>query len=170
MALKRKFSDEFDDTNPIVRHMRNTYSRVTRLTLDTQNGKQQKLIPFPHSSDLDSDVAMSDASMSDLEPLTIPAHHFHTRLASDVSYASSSASDSPRNSRKYPPYVQRVAMSCFNVCVICSAFYPVFELYPTESDSYMGIASHGLPDPTLYAPQKSVGLMQPKGNTFTHHG
>ncbi|PIL33981.1 hypothetical protein GSI_03689 [Ganoderma sinense ZZ0214-1] len=126
MALKRKFSDEFDDAAPI-------------------NGKQQKLIPFPNaSSDLDSDVAMSDASISDLEPLTIPAHHFHTRLPSDVSYASSSTSDSPRNS--------------------------LFDLYPSDCDSYMGISAHGFPDPTPYTSQKSVGLMQPRGNNFTHHG
>ena len=170
MALKRKFSDEFDDVAPIVRHMHIAYSHVTRLTLDVQNGKQQKLIPFPNSSELDSDVAMSDASISDLEPLTIPAHHFHTRLPSDVSYASSSTSDSPHSSRKYPTYVQRVLTSCFNLCMVCSAFYPVFDLYPTDSDSYMVVSAHGLPDPTLYASQKSVGLMQPKGNNFTHHG
>ena len=114
MALKRKFSDEFDDAAPIVRHIHTAYSRVTRLTLYAQNGKQQKLIPFPNSSDLDSDVAMSDASISDLEPLTIPSHHFHTRLPSDVSYASSSTSDSPRNSREYPFLVQRVTTSCFD--------------------------------------------------------
>ncbi|EJF58248.1 hypothetical protein DICSQDRAFT_67478 [Dichomitus squalens LYAD-421 SS1] len=130
MAVKRKFSDEFDD---VVR----------------TNGKQQKLIPFPNSStELDSDVAMSDASMSDLEPLSIPAHHFHTRLPSDASSASSSTSHSPQN----------------------SPFYPVFDLYPSDTDSYMGIAAHGFPDPTLQAPQKPVGLIQPKGNGFTHHG
>ncbi|TBU30274.1 hypothetical protein BD311DRAFT_777002 [Dichomitus squalens] len=130
MAVKRKFSDEFDD---VVR----------------TNGKQQKLIPFPNSStELDSDVAMSDASMSDLEPLSIPAHHFHTRLPSDASSASSSASHSPQN----------------------SPFYPVFDLYPSDTDSYMGIAAHGFPDPTLQTPQKPVGLIQPKGNGFTHHG
>ena len=170
MAFKRKFSDEFDDVAPIVRHMHTAYSRVTRLTLETQNGKQQKLIPFPNSSELDSDVAMSDASISDLEPLTIPAHHFHTRLPSDASYASSSTSESPRNSRKYPTSVKRASMSSFDLCIVCSAFYPVFDLYPSDSDSYMGISAHGLPDPTFYAPQKSVGLMQPKANNFTHHG
>ncbi|KAI0744996.1 hypothetical protein C8Q76DRAFT_702076 [Earliella scabrosa] len=125
MALKRKFSAEFDDVAPT-------------------NGKQQKLIPFPTNSDLDSDVAMSDASMSDLEPLTIPTHPFHIRLPSDASYASSATSDSPRNS--------------------------LFDLYPSDADSYMGISAHGLPDPSVSASPKPVGLIQPKGNGFTHHG
>ncbi|RPD78505.1 hypothetical protein L226DRAFT_598099 [Lentinus tigrinus ALCF2SS1-7] len=125
MALKRKFSAEFDDVAPT-------------------NGKQAKLVPFPNSSHLDSDVAMSDASMSDLEPLSIPAHPFHIRLPSNASYASSASSDSPRNS--------------------------LFDLYPTESDSYMSVSAHGFPDSTVNASQKSVGLIQPKGNGFTHHG
>ncbi|KAI0779993.1 hypothetical protein C8Q74DRAFT_732331 [Fomes fomentarius] len=126
MALKRKFSTEFDDVAPT-------------------NGKQQKLIPFPNS-DLDSDVAMSDAS--DLEPLSIPSHPFHIRLPSDASYASSTCSDSPRN----------------------SPFYPAFDLYPPEADSYMSVSAHGFPDATINVPQKPVGLIQPKGNGFTHHG
>lgn len=50
------------------------------------------------------------------------------------------------------------------------AFYPVFDLYPNETDSYMSISAHGFPDPTLNASQKAVGLIQPKGNGFTHHG
>ncbi|OJT05081.1 hypothetical protein TRAPUB_4146 [Trametes pubescens] len=126
MAFKRKFDAEFDDAAPT-------------------NVKQMKLVPFPHSSDLDSDVAMSDASMSDLEPLSIPAHvyPFHTRLPSNASYASSSASDSPRDS--------------------------LFDLYPTEPDSYMAVSSHGFPDPSPTS-EKPIGLIQPKGNGFTHHG
>ncbi|KAI0633853.1 hypothetical protein C8Q77DRAFT_1057037 [Trametes polyzona] len=128
MALKRKFDAEFDDATPT-------------------NWKQAKLVPFP-SSDLDSDVAMSEASMSDLEPLCIPTHSFHTRLPSNASYASSSASESPRN----------------------SPLYPVFDLYPNEPESYMAVASHGFPDPSLTTPEKPVGLIQPKGNGFIHHG
>ncbi|TFK82343.1 hypothetical protein K466DRAFT_500486 [Polyporus arcularius HHB13444] len=125
MALKRKLSAEFDD-------------------VPRANGKQAKLVPFPNSSDLDSDVAMSDASMSDLEPLAIPAHPYHIRLPSNASYASSASSDSPRNS--------------------------LFDLYPVEADSYMSISAHGFPDASVNAPQKAVGLIQPKGNGFTHHG
>ncbi|KAI0743329.1 hypothetical protein C8Q80DRAFT_1220371 [Daedaleopsis nitida] len=125
MAIKRKFDDEFDDAAPT-------------------NGKQAKLIPFPNSTDLDSDVAMSDASMSDLEPLAIPTHPFHVRLPSDASYASSATSDSPRNSP--------------------------FDLYPTDTDSYMSVSSHGYPDASLNPSSKSVGLIQPRGNGFTHHG
>ncbi len=100
MALKRKLSAEFDDVPRTVSHIACAYTRVTRLTSALQNGKQAKLVPFPNSSDLDSDVAMSDASMSDLEPLAIPAHPYHIRLPSNASYASSASSDSPRNSRK----------------------------------------------------------------------
>ncbi|CDO71962.1 hypothetical protein BN946_scf184940.g109 [Trametes cinnabarina] len=125
MALKRKFDAELDEATPV------------------QNGKQRKLVPFPQSH-IDSDVAMSDASMSDLEPLCIPIHPFHTRLPSNASYASSATSDSPRNS--------------------------LFDLYPTEPDSYMAVSSHGFPDPSLNALEKSVGLIQPRGNNFTHHG
>ncbi|KAH9851420.1 hypothetical protein C2E23DRAFT_860603 [Lenzites betulinus] len=124
MALKRKFDAEFDDAAPA-------------------NRKQSKLVPFPQT-ELDSDVAMSDASMSDLETLYIPTHPYHTRLPSNASYASSSASESPRNSP--------------------------FDLYPTEPDSYMAVASHGFPDPSAAAPERSVGLLQPKGNGFVHHG
>lgn len=100
MAVKRKFSADFDDVAPTVSHSTLACSRVTRLTSALQNGKQAKLVPFPNSSDLDSDVAMSDASMPDLEPLAIPAHPYHIRLPSNASYASSASSDSPRNSRK----------------------------------------------------------------------
>ncbi|KAI0768836.1 hypothetical protein BD413DRAFT_493769 [Trametes elegans] len=127
MAVKRKFDSEFDDAAPI-------------------NGKQPKLVPFPHSH-VDTDVAMSDA-MHDLEPLLIPAHPFHTRLPSNASYASSSASDSPRN----------------------SPLYPVFDLYPNEPDSYMAIASHGFPDASSNTSEKPVGLIQPRSKHFTHHG
>ncbi|KAI0373535.1 hypothetical protein BV20DRAFT_1100621 [Pilatotrama ljubarskyi] len=123
MAVKRKFDAEFDDAAPT-------------------NAKQSKLVAFP--SDLDTDVAMSDASMSDLAPLFIPTHPFHTRLPSNASYASSSTSDSPRNS--------------------------LFDLYPNEPDSYMAVASHGFPDPSLNTLEKPVGLLQPKRNGFTHHG
>ncbi|KAL7281065.1 hypothetical protein ACG7TL_004367 [Trametes sanguinea] len=125
MAMKRKFDAELDEATPM------------------QNGKQRKLVPFPQS-EVDSDVAMSDASMSDLEPLCIPTHPFHTRLPSNASYASSATSDSPRNS--------------------------LFDLYPTEPDSYMAVTSHGFPDPSLNVSEKSVGLIQPRGNNFTHHG
>ncbi|KAI0666657.1 hypothetical protein C8Q78DRAFT_1072312 [Trametes maxima] len=125
MAVKRKFDAEYDDAAPM-------------------NGKQPKLVPFPHSHDLDSDVAMSDGSMSDLDPICIPAHSFHSRLSSTTSYASSATSDSPRNSP--------------------------FELYPNEPESYMAVSSHGFPDPSLNTSEKPVGLIQPKGNGFTHHG
>ncbi|KAH9894774.1 hypothetical protein C8Q73DRAFT_789971 [Cubamyces lactineus] len=128
MAVKRKFDAEFEDATPT-------------------HGKQRRLVPFPQT-EVDTDVAMSDASISDLEPLAIPTHPFHTRLPSNASYASSATSDSPRN----------------------SPLYPVFDLYPTEPDSYMAVTSHGFPDPSLNAPEKPVGLIQPRGNSFTHHG
>ncbi|KAH9940406.1 uncharacterized protein BXZ73DRAFT_98842 [Epithele typhae] len=128
MGLKRKFSLEFDDVAPT-------------------NGKQAKLLPFP-TMDLDSDVAMSDGSLSDLDALLIPTFPAHTRHQSDVSYASSATSDSPRH----------------------SPFYPALEIYPGDQDSEMGIAAHGHPDPSPNAPQKPIGLIQPSGNGFSHHG
>lgn len=112
MALKRKFDAEFDDAAPTVSSYRiqSRHARQTDAPVCSQNGKQAKLVPFPHSSDLDSDVAMSDASMSDLEPLSIPSHPFHVRLPSNASYASSSASESPRNSRKSRSALPHVRM------------------------------------------------------------
>ena len=45
------------------------------------------------------------------------------------------------------------------------AFYPDFILYPsTEQD-----IANNFNSPATNSP-KSVGLMQPKGNPFTHHG
>ncbi|OBZ66983.1 hypothetical protein A0H81_12996 [Grifola frondosa] len=130
MAVKRKFDAELEDASA-----------------PSQNAKQAKLIPFP-TSHLDTDVAMLDASISDLEPLTIPMQSYHNRFPSDASYSSSSASDSPRD----------------------SPIYPTFDLYPHDDDSYMGITSHGLPDPTANVPVRPVGLLQPKGPFFAHHG
>ena len=117
--------------------------------------------------DLDSDVAMSDAS--DLEPLLIPTYSFHTRLPSNASYASSATSGSPTHSREWPGLV--LTFSTYSIAYTpLPAYYPSFDLYPTDCDSDMGIAAHGLPDPTYNAPQKSIGLMQPKNNEFSHHG
>ena len=116
MAVKRKFSDEFDDVAPTVRSC--THIVSSRVSLAMQNGKQQKLIPFPNSTELDSDVAMSDASMSDLEPLAIPAHQFHTRLDSDASYASSLTSDSPRDSREYYDCRDALLLRDLNIMIL----------------------------------------------------
>ncbi|OCH86366.1 hypothetical protein OBBRIDRAFT_243259 [Obba rivulosa] len=44
-----------------------------------------------------------------------------------------------------------------------SPSYPTFNLYPHDQD-YMDFA------PTNASEDKSVGLLQPRGPTFTHHG
>ncbi|KZT72158.1 hypothetical protein DAEQUDRAFT_763271 [Daedalea quercina L-15889] len=123
MALKRKM--DFDD-------------EVAEVPM---RAKQQKLVPFPNSQP-DNDVAMTDASVYQLEPLFIPIQPFHIRLPSDASYSSSTAGDSPR----------------------VSPAYPYFDLYPAED--------HGFPAFDYPVPEaaKSVGLLQPKNPSFAHHG
>ncbi|GBE81059.1 hypothetical protein SCP_0307830 [Sparassis crispa] len=105
--------------------------------------KQPRLIPFPNT-EMDTDVVMSDGSISDLEPLYLPVH---SRLPSNASCSSlSSASDSPQD----------------------SPIYPAFDLYPHDAYSYMDANFH------VHSPsnvmQKSVGLLQPKNAALTHHG
>ncbi|KAF8908821.1 hypothetical protein CPB85DRAFT_1222408, partial [Mucidula mucida] len=56
--------------------------------------KQVKLVPFPNSDDLDTDVAMTDA-----EPLLYSSHHI--RASSNVSSASS---DDSEDSPCYPSF------------------------------------------------------------------
>jgi len=110
------------------------------------NMKQPKLVAFPNT-ELDTDVAMSDASVYQLEPLFIPMQPFHTRLPSNASYSSSTASDSPRDS---------------------PAMYPTFDLYPNDDPGYVG-SQNPFDVPTGDA-ARSVGLLQPKNGSFTHHG
>ncbi|PCH43894.1 hypothetical protein WOLCODRAFT_26277 [Wolfiporia cocos MD-104 SS10] len=107
------------------------------------NLKQPRLVAFP-TTELDSDVAMSDESH--LEPLFISMPPFHTRLSSNASYISSSASNSPRN----------------------SPTYPIFDLYPTDDQGYIG--SQNPFDAPMSEQPRSVGLLQPKNPSFTHHG
>ncbi|KAK7685289.1 hypothetical protein QCA50_011652 [Cerrena zonata] len=128
MALKRKLSLDFEDDV--------AYSA----------SKQQKLVPFPSSTELDSDVDMSDDSMSALPPLSIPTQTFHTRLISNASTASSAYSDSPRNSPNYP----------------------AFELYPLEEQAQMTTDDNYFNQPTQQ--ERPSGLLQPRGTSFTHHG
>ncbi|KAH9839428.1 uncharacterized protein C8Q71DRAFT_856043 [Rhodofomes roseus] len=123
MALKRKM--DFDDE---------TVQAPVR-------AKQQKLIPFPNSEP-DNDVAMTDASVYQLEPLLIPMQPFHTRLPSDASYSSSTAGDSPR----------------------ISPAYPSFDLYPADDNGFNSF------DSPVSEASGSVGLLQPKNPSFTHHG
>jgi hypothetical protein len=108
---------------------------------------------------------MSDASSEPdlLTPLSIPEHPFHARLVSNASSTSASELSSLENSPASSPY------------------YPDFVLYPAvdtdmsvadASGSYFGSAGSTMSSassPANYSP-KPVGLMQPKGNTFTHHG
>ncbi|KAI0930537.1 hypothetical protein AcW1_009198 [Taiwanofungus camphoratus] len=121
-----------------------------KLELDTTDlrlhAKQPKLVPFPNC-ELDTDVAMSDASMSDFEPLSLSIQQpYHLRLPSDASYSSSNASDSPRD------------------CPI----YPAFDLYPLDAQTSTGSSiNFGL---SMDFTPKPVGLLQPRSPSFTHHG
>ncbi|CAL1708156.1 unnamed protein product [Somion occarium] len=103
--------------------------------------KQPKLFPFP-KTDLDSDVAMSEDAVPELPPLSIPTQSFHTRLHSNASSTSSAYSDSPRNSP--------------------------FDLYPQEGQEEMSVDTNYFNQPAQQ--QRSVGLFQPRGSAFTHHG
>lgn len=127
MAVKRKM--DFDDGAIDMR----------------MNAKQPKLVPFPNT-ELDTDVAMSDASVYHLEPLFIPIQPFHTRFPSNASSSSSSPSDSARN----------------------SPMYPRFDLYPHGDLGYLG--SQNPFDVAMDEAPRPVGLIQPKSASFTHHG
>jgi len=115
--------------------------------------KRPNLIPFPIT---DTDVAMSDAS-SDTElltPLDFPDYS-HSRFNSNASNASSvsfSQSSSTQNSPNSSP------------------FYPDFVLYPSVDQDIATNAPNRFDNsPANYSP-KQVGLMQPRGTAFTHHG
>ncbi|THH31522.1 hypothetical protein EUX98_g2666 [Antrodiella citrinella] len=99
---------------------------------------------FP-TSDSDMDVDMSEASAPTLTPLNIPDHPFHTRLTSTSSTGSDS--DSPNTSPSYP----------------------TFDLYPHDPHS-MSIDTADYYDHAAGSSPRMVGLMQPKGSSFTHHG
>ncbi|KAI0071743.1 hypothetical protein K474DRAFT_573571 [Panus rudis PR-1116 ss-1] len=130
MGLKRKLSIDFADDVAC-------------------NSKQPRLFAFPSSAELESDVAMSDGSVSELTPLSIPAQSFHSRLVSTASSTSSSAfGDSPDPS----PY------------------YPSFELYPGDAQDQMTVDSANYFNRPAQSSPRQVGLMQPKGTSFTHHG
>ncbi|RPD68856.1 hypothetical protein L226DRAFT_472711 [Lentinus tigrinus ALCF2SS1-7] len=56
-----------------------THKSFLRLHICTDWHAYSHVSSLPHTN-LDSDVAMTDASTSDLEPLSIPAYPFHIRL------------------------------------------------------------------------------------------
>ncbi|KAH9948985.1 hypothetical protein B0H21DRAFT_197785 [Amylocystis lapponica] len=128
MAVKRKFEYELEAVDVPM------------------NAKQPKLVPFPNSDELDSDVAMSDGSISDVEPLFLSMQSYHSRLPSNASYSSSAASDSPHN----------------------SPMYPVFDLYPHDSQGYFDAGPQLTYDASFE--DRRVGLLQPNSPSFTHHG
>ncbi|KAJ3487687.1 hypothetical protein NLI96_g3367 [Meripilus lineatus] len=114
-----------------------------------QTPKQPRLfVPFPNSAELESDVNMSDAPSMELT-LSIPPPMFHSRLSSTASSSSYTSFDSPRS----------------------SPLYPTFELYPhEESQNQMSVDPGNYFDAATDSNSKSVGLIQPKGTSFTHHG
>ncbi|KAH8119196.1 hypothetical protein DFH11DRAFT_1540051 [Phellopilus nigrolimitatus] len=88
MAMKRKFDAEFDDA-----------------TAHCQVAKQMKFVPFPSSTDVDLDVAMSEAPVTDFDSMHTA---FHSRLPSSAStdssdYSSDAASPYDPPSRASPP-------------------------------------------------------------------
>ncbi|KAH8995271.1 hypothetical protein EDB86DRAFT_1189060 [Lactarius hatsudake] len=109
--------------------------------------KQLRLVPFPSYQE-DADIAMSDASSdaSPLEPIITEQHHM--RLDSGVSTASSSDyGDAPAlPSFSFPPN-------------------PFFGSDGTVDPDSHNFARYSVSPP----PQKSVGLLEPKNNSF-HHG
>ncbi|KAL4252630.1 hypothetical protein ABKN59_005299 [Abortiporus biennis] len=129
MALKRKLEADVDET------------------VFTSTAKQPKLFPFPNT-EVDDDIAMSDDTLSELPPLSIPTQLFHQRLSSTASTVSSISSDSPRN----------------------SPMYPTFELYPNDHQDQMSVDSNGYFNTSADSNMKRVGLFQPRGSAFTHHG
>ncbi|KAF8269233.1 hypothetical protein EI94DRAFT_1771331 [Lactarius quietus] len=116
--------------------------------------KQLRLVPFP-SYQADADVAMSDASsdVSPVEPMTTEPHHI--RIDSGLSTASSSDYGDVHPHAHIGPA------------------YPSFNSQPNTffgSDGTVDPDSHNF---SRYSdsppPPKSVGLFEPKNNTF-HHG
>ncbi|KAH9485268.1 hypothetical protein JR316_0002175 [Psilocybe cubensis] len=122
MAMKRKLEDDSEDVSPIT--------------------KQVKLVPFPH---IQGEV---DAVMFDAEPMYPDL--VHSRLQSNASSISSSASDSP----------------------VTDSPYPTFDLYPLPFFSNDGTVDPNSHNFSYYSRQVSnsqVGLLQPS-KAFVHHG
>lgn len=171
MALKRKFSADFEevDANTVcvsIYTCRAFPNMVSASSTAIQTPKQPRLfVPFPNSAELESDVNMSDAPSMELT-LSIPPPMFHSRLSSTASSSSYTSFDSPRSSRTLfleqgPIYAD----------VLVSALYPTFELYPhEESQNQMSVDPGNYFDAATDSNSKSVGLIQPKGTSFTHHG
>lgn len=104
MALKRKFSADFEDSDAGAVGRPNECRELPKLVFTSstlvQTPKQPRLlVPFPNSQ-LESDVNMSDVSAMDLAPLSIPTQMFHSRLSSNASTTSYGSLDSPHSSRK----------------------------------------------------------------------
>ncbi|KAI9452475.1 hypothetical protein BJY52DRAFT_1205662 [Lactarius psammicola] len=116
--------------------------------------KQLRLVPFP-SYQADADVAMSDASsdVSPVEPIITEQHHM--RLDSGVSTASSSDYGDVHFEAHIAPAL------------------PSFSFHPNPffgSDGSVDVDSHNFARYSVSPPpQKSVGLLEPKNNSF-HHG
>ncbi|TFY66214.1 hypothetical protein EVG20_g4875 [Dentipellis fragilis] len=126
MAIKRKFDADAVEAS-------------------TRSAKQLRLaVPFPaYQYESDNDVMMSDASS---EPELIPTEHYHYRLDSGASTASSASSADPSS-------------------------YPSFNIYPKSFFGPNGVDtdSHTFARLATPPPQpKNVGLFEPKGNF--HHG
>ncbi|KAI0250171.1 hypothetical protein BJV78DRAFT_1128414, partial [Lactifluus subvellereus] len=120
-----------------------------------RQSKQLRLVPFP-SYQADTDVAMSDASSSDVSPLEpMISEQHHVRLDSGASTASSTDDFDVHHDAHIAPA------------------YPSFSLYPNPFfDSNGSVDTESLNAPrysTSPPPQKSVGLLEPKNNVF-HHG
>lgn len=182
MSMKRKLSLEFDDSvNYSVSYrllsasanIKHAYTHPD-FAPSLQNAKRPNLFQFPST---DTDVAMSDAS-SDTElltPLELPDHTtFHTRLISNASTASSvcvsgssSTENSPSSSRTCP--LSHASRTVSSIRRESAAYYPDFVLYPSVDHDIAMNAPNRFNSPANYSPRQ-VGLIQPKGGAFTHHG
>ncbi|TFK54514.1 hypothetical protein OE88DRAFT_1724120 [Heliocybe sulcata] len=129
MGMKRKFDAEAVDAFP------------------TTNHKQMKLVPFP-SDESDNDVAMSDASMSDAEPMMDPYHHIRLpSTASTMSTSSDGSAESP-------------------------ASYPSFDLYPFPNAYGANQAEQYLQSTYMLSPEtsaKMAALLEPRNTVALRH-
>ncbi|KAH8107852.1 hypothetical protein BXZ70DRAFT_16615 [Cristinia sonorae] len=122
------------------------YTAVRPTAKKVQTSFVYSVEAFPSSDSSDMDVDMDDGSSNpELSPLNIPDHPFHTRLVSDAS-STGSYLESPRTSPSYP----------------------AFDLYPHNPNTMSIDDADYFNCPANSSPR--VGLMQPKGTGFTHHG
>ena len=180
MALKRKLSQEFDDAAyvvgvpPLSHYNVNFVLPYLVLTLFVPS---RWSVPTQRKCRCRSCTRRSCSLLRTLTWTSTCRTRRAPNLPLSTSRTTHSTPDSPptparpalTSSPRVPPVslTSSVRISCIEWYVVAS--YPAFDLYP-HNPTTMSVDAADYFDHVASSSPRMVGLMQPKGSGFTHHG